>query len=94
MEITISNPELGFLRGDAAADRSLVPIRVIKAARLKLQLIAAMPRPDYLDKWKSLDCKSSGENYSVSIVENWRMDLSADQSKELPQIKVLGLWRT
>lgn len=98
MEIEITAPYLTFLE-DNTVFANDIPIRVIRAARLCLGLIKAVPKPEQMHNWKSLDYKNaasdgSSNKYSVSVIENWRMDLYNDPERKQPGLTVVGLRRS
>lgn len=98
MEIEITAPHLAFLEGDTVLAND-IPIRVIRAARLRLGLIKAVPKPEQMHNWKSLDYKNaaldgSSNKYSVSVIENWRMDLYNDPERKQPGLTVIELRRS
>lgn len=95
MIIEIEGPNLAFLIGELKLPHD-VPISVVRAARLKLNIIKAVPKPEYMSNWKSLDFKTQNESNtecSISISEDWRMDLCSDSNKEPPLITVKDLRR-
>ena len=95
MEIDIAASDLGFLKGDIATGSHL-PVKVMRAARLRLQLIKAIPEPDQMKQWKSLDYKSvftkeKYEKYSISVIGGWRMYLHNNSNISSPGVTVIGL---
>lgn len=95
MEIDISAPDLGFLEGGIVTGNHL-PVKVMRAARLRLQLIKAIPEPDQMKQWKSLDCvcistKGKHEKYSISVTGDWRMYLHNNSNISSPGVTIIGL---
>ena len=95
MEIDISAPDLGFLEGGIAVGNCF-PIKVMRAARTRLQLLKAIPEPDQMRQWKSLDCKcistkDEHEEYSISVTGGWRMYLQNNSKNSSPGVTIIGL---
>ena len=95
MEIDIAAPDLGFLEGDIATGNNL-PVKVMRAARLRLQLIKAIPEPDQMKQWKSLDykcisIKDKHEKYSISVIGGWKMYLHNNSNISSPGVTIIGL---
>jgi len=93
MEVALKSPDLAFLDGSTA--ESHLPIRVIQAARRRYNIIKAMPKPEIMPLWKSLDYRtepSRGKGYcSISVIEDWRMELCSDQQQKQPTVHILSI---
>ncbi len=91
----VSTDGFDFLSGAAPAG-SEYPIKVIKAARQRLEIIRAIPELEHLSAWKSLDYKADGKSAadtgSVHVIDDWRMGIFVIE-RDPPQLSVNNLWR-
>lgn len=93
MRTVLTSPELAFLDGDAVGTD--LPIRVIQAARRKLNIINAMPKSNQMERWQSLDYRpepAKGPGHcSIRVLDGWRMELCSDREKEPPTMHVVSI---
>ena len=92
MDIEIDASGLEFLIGDVGVDTNY-PIRVIRAARERLQVIRAIPNFFHLGRWKSLDYRGNIESGSVNLIDEWRMQLESKPNATCPKVAIIKIWR-
>lgn len=92
MKVVIADSDLEFLDGGSLA-ASRFPIRVMRAAFQRTDLLRAMPRYEHISRWKALRYQSAGENTgSIAVVDTWRMDVrGAVGNEDASQIAILRI---
>lgn len=92
MKISVADPDLDFLTGGAPPSK--FPVRVVRAARRKYDLLRAVPQFDQVPLWKSFDYRAEGrESGSVSVLEDWRFDLRGEQTNDVKDAVTLTRMR-
>lgn len=93
MKIEITDSELSFLENGATCETD-VPIRIIKEARIKVNLMKAMPRLELMSKWRSLNFIGEHNRAGYVLLDGgWQIDLRSIPDDEPQKIKVVAIRR-
>jgi len=69
------------------------PIRVMRAAFQRTDLLRAVPRYEHISRWKAFRYQEAGVNAgSIAVIDTWRMDVrGATGNEDLSQISILRI---
>lgn len=92
MKVVIASAELEFLNGGGLV-ASGFPIRVMRAAFQRTDLLRAVPRYEHISRWKAFRYQEAGVNAgSIAVIDTWRMDVrGATGNEDLSQISILRI---
>ena len=84
MKVTVASPDLEFLVGGNIVTAEF-PIRVIRAAKQRHDLLRAVPLFDQIPRWRSFQYERSGaRSGSIYVTEGWRMDIRGEEGNGQP----------
>lgn len=92
MKVVIASADLEFLNGGSLV-ASRFPIRIMRAAFQRTDLLRAVPRYEHISRWKALRYQPAGANTgSITVIDTWRMDVRGATGNEDPsQIAILRI---
>lgn len=92
MKVVIASADLEFLNGGSLV-ASGFPIRVMRAAFQRTDLLRAVPRYEHISRWKAFRYQAAGVNAgSIAVIDTWRMDVRGATGNEDPsQIAILRI---
>lgn len=84
MKVTVTSADLEFLIGGSIVAAKF-PIKVIKAAKQRHDLLKAVPLFDQIPRWKSFKYERN-DLYSgtIYVTEEWRMDIRGEDGNAKP----------
>jgi hypothetical protein len=84
MQVTVASADLEFLVGGSIV-AARFPIRVIRAAKQRHDLLRAVPLFDQIPRWKAFRYeRRDARSGSIFVTEDWRMDIRGEDSNEKP----------
>lgn len=95
MKVEYADKELEAIESESAAQKTRLPIAVIKAFRAKLIVLRDAPDERTLRNWKSLHyekLKGNPKNRrSIRLNKQWRLVFTIDSKQNPVTIRILGI---